>query len=157
MNTGYGTQLRLDEENECLFGNIFNEKLLFEENMERYINIFVCDEDKDQLKQAVSCDWMRKELSERKQCHVNYRTEKDGEMRYFQMKLVRTGVWDETGCGVVLGFRSVDEEIRNEMEQKSLLEDALFEANRASQAKSVFLSNMSHDIQIGRASCRERV
>ena len=65
-------------------------------------------------------------------------------MRYFQMKLVRTGVWDETGRGVVLGFRSVDEEIRNEMEQKSLLEDALFEANRASQAKSVFLSNMSH-------------
>lgn len=147
LNTGYGTQLRLDEENECLFGNIFNEELLFEENMERYINIFVCDEDKDQLKQAVSCDWMRKELSERKQCHVNYRTEKDGEMRYFQMKLVRTGVWDETGRGVVLGFRSVDEEIRNEMEQKSLLEDALFEANRASQAKSVFLSNMSHDIR----------
>lgn len=41
----------------------------------------------------------------------------------------------------------MDEEIRGEMEKKSLLEDALAQANRASKAKSVFLSNMSHDIR----------
>ncbi len=67
-------------------------------------------------------------------------------MEYFQMKAVRAGEWHENH-GIVLGFRSVDEEIRNEMEQKSLLEDALLQANRASKAKSVFLSNMSHDIR----------
>ena len=33
------------------------------------------------------------------------------------------------------------------MEQKNLLEDALKQANRASKAKSIFLSNMSHDIR----------
>ena len=33
------------------------------------------------------------------------------------------------------------------MEQKKLLEDALLQANRANKAKSVFLSNMSHDIR----------
>ncbi len=33
------------------------------------------------------------------------------------------------------------------MEQKNLLQDALLQANRASKAKSVFLSNMSHDIR----------
>ena len=37
----------------------------------------------------------------------------------------------------------MDEEIRNEMEQKNLLEDALLQANQASKAKSVFLSHMS--------------
>ena len=31
--------------------------------------------------------------------------------------------------GIVLGFRSVDDEIRSEMEQKRLLEDALLQAN----------------------------
>jgi len=46
-----------------------------------------------------------------------------------------------------MGFRSVDVEMREEMEKKSLLEDALMQANRASKAKSVFLSNMSHDIR----------
>ena len=33
------------------------------------------------------------------------------------------------------------------MEKKTLLEDALSQANRASKAKSIFLSNMSHDIR----------
>ena len=46
-----------------------------------------------------------------------------------------------------MGFRSVDEEIRNEMKKKELLEDALLQANEANKAKSVFLSNMSHDIR----------
>ena len=54
---------------------------------------------------------------------------------------------EDGNCGTVIGFRSVDEEIRGEMEKKSLLEDALMQANRANKAKSVFLSNMSHDIR----------
>ena len=47
----------------------------------------------------------------------------------------------------MIGLRSVDAEIRKELEQKNLLETALMQANRASKAKSVFLSNMSHDIR----------
>ena len=54
---------------------------------------------------------------------------------------------EDGGLGIVLGFRSVDAEIRKEMEQNTLLEAALAQANRASKAKSVFLSNMSHDIR----------
>ncbi len=41
----------------------------------------------------------------------------------------------------------LDEEIRSEIEKKNLLESALMQANRANKAKSVFLSNMSHDIR----------
>ncbi len=41
----------------------------------------------------------------------------------------------------------MDEEIRSELEKKDLLENALMQANRANKAKSVFLSNMSHDIR----------
>ena len=62
------------------------------------------------------------------------------------MKAVGVGT-DDGGRGIVLGFRSVDGEIRREMEQNNLLEAALSQANRASKAKSVFLSNMSHDIR----------
>ena len=69
-----------------------------------------------------------------------------GEIRYFQMKAVRTGFWKDVRT-VVLGLRNVDEETRREMEKKTLLEDALSQANRASKAKSIFLSNMSHDIR----------
>ncbi len=48
---------------------------------------------------------------------------------------------------MVMGIRSVDEETRSEMEKKTLLENALMQANRANKAKSIFLSNMSHDIR----------
>ena len=60
--------------------------------------------------------------------------------------LFRSGEWTKSRR-VVLGFRNVDNETRKEMEKKMLLEDALAQANRASKAKSVFLSNMSHDIR----------
>lgn len=71
---------------------------------------------------------------------------KGDEIIYFQMKAVRAGTEGEN-FGIVLGFRSVDGETRSEMEKKTLLENALQQANRASKAKSVFLSNMSHDIR----------
>ncbi len=77
---------------------------------------------------------------------MNYRVMLDGQMKYFQIKAVRADDWEQNH-GIVLGLRSVDEEIRDEMEKKSLLEDALMQANRASKAKSLFLSNMSHDIR----------
>ena len=98
------------------------------------------------LRLAASVDGLKNELSDKKLCIVNYRTLWNDEMRYFQMKVVRTGAWEKIQ-GVVMGFRSVDVEMREEMEKKSLLEDALMQANRASKAKSVFLSNMSHDIR----------
>ena len=89
---------------------------------------------------------IRQELSQKKLYSVNYRTLTAKGMKYFQVKIVRAGSWDESH-GVVLGFHSVDEETRSEMEKKSLLEDALSQANKASKAKTVFLSNMSHDIR----------
>ena len=97
------------------------------------------------LRRAVSLSTLKEELSEKKVFSVNYRKNKEGEITYFQMKAV--GVKTDDGLGIVLGFRDVDGEIRKEMEQNTLLEAALSQANRASKAKSVFLSNMSHDIR----------
>jgi len=79
-------------------------------------------------------------------CSINYRTTCCGEIRYFQMKAVRAGEWDKTHR-IVLGFRCLDDDMREEREKKAFLEAALSQANRANKAKSVFLSNMSHDIR----------
>lgn len=48
---------------------------------------------------------------------------------------------------MVLGIRCVDESVHEEQKQKQLLQDALETANRASAAKSDFMSKMSHDIR----------
>lgn len=144
LNSNTGTVL-LDEGDHTYYspadGNI---SLL--ENMKYYIDKYVYDEDKEMMREAASIEKLKKELSAKNIYNVNYRIFKDGDIKYYQMKAVHAGKRGEYE-GIVLGFHSVDEEIKSEMEKKELLENALLQANRASKAKSTFLSNMSHDIR----------
>ncbi len=146
LELGKGITLQVSDDHMHMFEPILQGELLLEERMEDYIQKFVYEEDRGMLRKAASRSSLKEELLNKRVYSVNYRTLWNGEMRYFQMKAVRTGAWED-GQGVVVGFRSVDAEIREEMEKKNLLEDALMQANRASKAKSVFLSNMSHDIR----------
>nr|WP_296486151.1 response regulator [uncultured Acetatifactor sp.] len=146
LETGSGRLLQ-DDEGRQIFGSVFDGNISLEESMGRYIEEFVYEEDQDMLRQASLPGKIKQELEEKMQYYVNYRVHGAEGVRYFQVKAVRAGAWDDETRGIVLGFRSVDDEIRSEMEQKRLLEDALLQANKASKAKSVFLSNMSHDIR----------
>lgn len=139
--TGMASKIRADGQG---YNQLFNNDISLSESMEQYIQNWVHEDDRDILRQAISLENLKKELSVGKIYTVNYRKCKDGETIYFQMKAVRAGDRD---TGYVLGFRSVDSEIRKEMEQNDMLEAALSQANRASKAKTVFLSNMSHDIR----------
>ena len=144
LDTGMGMLLRNDESILGVFDIADDGMILLDRGLENYIQKFVYEDDRETIRQSFSLQALRDELTEKNIYYTNYRVLKDGKIAYFQMKAVRTG---KEGSGVVLGMRSVDEETRREMEQKTLLEDALSQANRASKAKSVFLSNMSHDIR----------
>lgn len=146
LDTGLGFPIRNDEEHGNMLAAVFSGTLSLEESMGQYIQEFVYEDDKKILQEFFSLELLKKELAEKKMHYVNYRIWKDKEIRYFQIRVVRAGSWS-TDHGIVLGFRSVDEEIRNEMEQKNALADALLQANKANKAKSAFLSNMSHDIR----------
>ncbi len=124
----------------------FDSRIPLEESMEPYIRQWVYEDDRDMMRSAVSLETLKKELKLQKVYTINYRKMKGKEIVYFQMKAVSAGT--ESGDhGIVLGFRSVDADIRKEMEQNALLETALSQANQASKAKTIFLSNMSHDIR----------
>ena len=141
-----GTVLQSDKSSEPVLGEIFHDEISLKDSFEQYIQKLVFVEDQEMLRKAISPENIKNELAEKKLFSVYYRTVKNGEMEYFQVKVVRAGVWG-IHRGIVLGFHSVDEEIRSEMEKKNLLEEALQQANQASKAKSAFLSNMSHDIR----------
>ena len=146
LETGNGFPLRSEEEDGRAFIPVSGKKISYADSMERYIQEIVHEEDREMLRQAASAECVKKELAEKKIYYVQYRVRLKGEVQYFQLKAVRTGKREEQ-TGIVLGIRSVDEETRAAMEKKKLLENALQQANRASRAKSVFLSNMSHDIR----------
>ncbi len=146
LNTGNGNVLQINDCQNNIMGAIFTGDLVLEDCIGKYIESAVHDEDKELLRQAVSREALEKELSENPLCHINYRTVCCGKTQYFQIKAVRAGKWEKIR-GVVLGLRSIDEETREEREKKTLLENALSQANLANKAKSTFLSNMSHDIR----------
>lgn len=146
LDTGGGMTLHLNDCHEKVLSSIFRETIRLEDAVAKYCDQCVIEEDRERVKLNCSCDLLKKELAEKDSHFINYRVKCRFEERYYQVKAVRVGT-DKKHINVVLGIRSVDEEIRNEMENKALLESALEQANRANKAKSVFLSNMSHDIR----------
>lgn len=147
LSTGKGYAVRASN---CEYGKLeefFSGELMLEESMGKYIDHCVYSEDRELMRETLSCFFLEQVLTLKDMHFLNYRTFCGGKTMYFQFKAVRAGTWEDGEHGIVIGFRSVDAEIRSEMEKKSLLEDALMQANRANKAKSVFLSNMSHDIR----------
>ena len=146
LDSGLGIPLHNTDTIDPVFVPVFPGERSFYDNIADYAKQYVYPEDRETLLNAYSAERLEKELTRKKTFYMNYRACVDENVQYYQIKAVRAGSWAEHR-GVVLGFRNVDDETRSELEKKTLLEDALLTANRASKAKSVFLSNMSHDIR----------
>ena len=143
LDSGSGRVLR------CTKGKCnFTDSMRYDIIMKRYIEEYVDENDKESMRTAFDRENLKKALENKLIFSTIYKAgeEPGGEMEYFQIKVVRMGDWGDSR-GVVIGFHSVDEAMRTEKEKNSLLEDALLQANNANKAKSVFLSNMSHDIR----------
>lgn len=146
LDAGTGVPLRVSHEKERHLDELFAGDLAMADCLAAYIDQGVHEEDAAMLRAALSADNLREELADTKRMSVNYRIRRGETVEYCQATIVRTGDWQDSH-DVVLGFRSVDQQTRDEMKKKALLEDALTQANKASAAKSAFLSNMSHDIR----------
>ena len=146
LNTGLGSAHHINDSESEKLKDIFKGRLELENTISRYCNSFVNVEDRVLLKTNCDRAFLKRTLSQKGSHIVNFRMTQDGEESYYRIKAVKVGS-DVNFFGIVLGIRNVDEEIRREMEDKMLLENALRQANRANKAKSVFLSNMSHDIR----------
>ena len=76
----------------------------------------------------------------------NYQRNMNGTVNYYQFCCGRVaGEFSENL--MVFGFRNVDAMVKKDIENRNALEKALRAANVASEAKSRFLFNMSHDIR----------
>lgn len=128
------------------FGETVKKLETYEKIIQDYIDRSVYPADREMMQEICNLQRVMEKLQEKETFYINYRVSRGDNLQYHQIKFVKVGNDDEIS-EVVLGFRSVDEEIKNEMSQKKLIEDALLQAEHANKAKSIFLSNMSHDIR----------
>lgn len=113
--------------------------------VQEYIERWVHPEDRGLITDTLNPAGIRQRLAGHPLLHVNYRLLRGLRTEYLQLRIV--GVGGGQGSQVVIGARSVDEEIRSALEQKEFLADALSQARSAVAAKNAFLSNMSHDMR----------
>ncbi len=114
--------------------------------MSDYIRTWVVPEEQDFVGRATSPEHIRRKLTENRTYHINYQILCSHGKQHMQLRVVNVG---KSGgvSQIVLGCRVIDAEIRREIEQNRILEDALDNANLAITAKNAFLSNMSHDMR----------
>ncbi len=119
----------------------------YSEAMKSFIGAYVQPDTKENLLELCDPRAVISRFKEEKGFTVRYRILPNRRnQEFFEMHFVDVS---ESGQehAMVLGIRCVDEAVREEQTQKQLLKDALEAANRASAAKSDFMSKMSHDIR----------
>lgn len=152
MDTQLGEVVRVVNEGfeytlDPLFSATLDKEIIpYQDTLDHYIATHVYHEDQEMLRKALSRENVLEQLSKQTRFDTLYRTQNDDTLEYRQATIVRAGTWDD-GRDIVLGLRNIDVRIREELEQKRLLKEALVQANKANQAKSTFLTNMSHDIR----------
>ncbi len=113
--------------------------------MDKYIDSFISEEYKEDIRSQVLREDFFREIPEDGSIYsLNFAKNAGGEIGYFQMCFARI---QHCESGIVLGFRNIDATVRKEIQQNELLRDALNQVEAANQAKSTFLSMMSHDMR----------
>lgn len=119
----------------------------YSDAMESFISTYVQPDTKSPLMEMCDPQAVIRRLREEKGFAVRYRIlPNHRNQEFFEMHFVDVSESEQEHT-MVLGIRCVDEAVHEEQTQKQLLQDALEAANRASAAKSDFMSKMSHDIR----------
>ena len=117
----------------------------YDEALARYLDNYVCNEDKAEFARKVSFDVVQREISRQPVYSVIFKRRYEGKREYFQVSFTAAG--GEGGSDFVIGFKNVNHLVREERRRNEMLAEALDEAERANQAKTQFFNSMSHDIR----------
>ncbi len=118
----------------------------FSDHMMQLIVREVYDQDQEPLLRIMNRDLIKKELCDRADFSVNFRAKTEDGARFCRARFIKYGTADEVKK-ILVAVSDADERVREEMQRRSIVEDALLEARHVNEAKNMFLSNMSHDIR----------
>ncbi len=119
----------------------------YSDAMEAYCRTGVFEKDREEFQRIMSPGHVREALKGKKELSFRYRAMTDEGVQSFRCKIVKIGgMWSDPK-EVLVGLANVQNELDTELKQKIILESALEKAREAEKAKTIFLSNMSHDMR----------
>ena len=116
----------------------------FQEAMANYIKEFVAPNDREEILNFINPRNIRARLANEEIISQRYLMTRYGEEHYMMLRIAKI---DDGLHAVGVGFANVDEQTRESLARNQELAEALAQAQHANASKTVFLSNMSHDIR----------
>lgn len=95
------------------YEQLYKQNISYSEAYEIYVNDVVYSEDKDEMLEFGKIENLRKKLKYRKSVRKQYRSTINGKVEYFQAKWVKADKEDQPLAGMILGFASIDDQVRN--------------------------------------------
>lgn len=145
LDSNYIKPYRLNSQIQELFP-ISSQLNNFTEYNTAYQDAYVYFEDKELVAKATTKEFIQQKLSHNQSFYINYRINTQTQIEYQQLRIVNIGNQEHTSQ-FIMGYRNIDNEMKQELEQKKILENTLKRAKAANTAKDTFLSNMSHDMR----------
>lgn len=118
----------------------------YEEALAGYAKRYVHEEDREKFLRNVSYAVVREQIRRKAVYRVTYRRFMHNKLEYYQICFAHAAASDYSEDFVV-GFRNVDDEVREDRQRQDAMEAALAAAEKANESKTVFLNNISHDIR----------
>ena len=106
---------------------------------------FVIDSDKSEFDSVRNFAQLKNTMSENNHYIISYRMVFNGVFLYYQTHFAMTYHGNRKYC--IIALKNINDQIKKEIEQKQIIEDALKKAEVANESKSSFLSSMSHEIR----------
>ena len=121
----------------------------YDDAIQTYVENFVHKDDRENYRKMCEKSYMMEHLSEEKLFYsFNYRQVAGGQERWYRMHVIAASFLPNGEVeSIVMAIMDVDHQVRYDISQKAVVEEALVQAEKANRAKSAFLSNMSHDIR----------
>ncbi len=132
-------------------GNILGKESGYMQSISTYARKSVCDDDRDEYLKRLDIDNLRATLNEEhlfESCEYRRRTDENGKRIWIRASVILSEASsDGTPKRAVYVAQDItDSKLRQEREEQALRE-ACDAANHANEAKSEFMSRMSHDIR----------
>ena len=134
---------RIQDSITAKYSNVFTSS--YTDTLEAFAYRGIYRQDRENFVSQLSIENAKRVLSRKSSFTFTFRSGNTGMPQYYQVKAVRIG--SSSSIQMLLGFANIEDERQEDLRKRRLLEDALEQARHADDAKSTFLSNMSHDIR----------